>query len=158
MREEDVVRLRAHWLFENVPDEMLTRLLTSSRLVGFLASEEIFAEGDEADGLYFVVDGRVRIVARGLGSRTILKTLSQSEIFGEMGVLDGKPRSGTATAVTGCRLFFLPAPAFLELLEHSSLVCNRLLVLLAQRLRITNSRLAELPGTQPLEVLPKGDS
>lgn len=158
MREEDIARLRAHWLFVGVPEPILIPLLTSSRVVRFLASEQIFAEGDRADGLYFVIDGRVRIFARGLGSRTILRTMGPSEIFGEMGVLDGEPRSGTATAATDCRLFFLPAVPFLELLERSTLICNRLLVLLVQRLRRTNARLAELPSLRPIDTVPAGES
>ncbi len=152
MREEDIARLREHWLFANVPELLLAPLIASSRVVRFLPGEEIFAEGDDPDGLYLIIQGTVRIAARGPGNNAVLATLGPNEIFGEMGVLDGEPRSGRAAAMTICTLFFIPAEPFLDLLERSSLVCNRLLVLLAQRLRNTNARLAELPAAQPANV------
>jgi CRP-like cAMP-binding protein len=157
MQQDEIARLTSHWLFAGVPEALLAPLLAASRVVRFLPGEEIFDEGDDSDGLYFIVDGTVRIVARGRANATVLTTLQANEIFGEMGALDGEQRSGLALAVSVCTLFFLPSNQFLDLLEHSSLVCNRLLILLAQRLRGVNSRLAELPSDEVTRGEPVGE-
>jgi CRP-like cAMP-binding protein len=118
-----------------------------------LLVEEIFAENDNADGLFIVGSGSVRVAANGENGQVLLTTVTSPNIFGEMGVLDGSPRSGTATAIDLCTVYFLPADWFLDLLEKSTLVSMRLLVLLTQRLRTMNGRMVELPvswspGTQ----------
>ncbi len=146
MAGNDGIQLQAHWLFAGVPPEDLAPVLATARVVRYLPGEEIFAEGDDADGLYIVATGSVRVAARGDNGEILLTVVSASNILGEMGVLDGQPRSGTATAVNLCVLYFLPAEPFLDLLEKSTLVTMRLLVLLTERLRRANGRLLELPA------------
>jgi CRP-like cAMP-binding protein len=88
----------------------------------------------------------------GEGGETFLATVRANEVLGEMGVLDGEHRSGTATALTLCAAYYLPAESFLDLLEQSSLASMRLLALLCQRLRKTNGRLVELPSTSVVSL------
>jgi len=108
--------------------------------------EELFTEGDDANGIFIIASGSVRVAARGGKDQVLLTKVSAPEILGEMGVLDGMPRSGTATAIDPCTVFFVPADRFLDLLEKSTLVTMRLLVILTERLRRTNGRLLELPA------------
>lgn len=77
---------------------------------------------------------------------TFIGNVRANEVVGEMGVLDGEPRSGTAITMSVCAAYFLPTEPFLDLLEVSTVVCMRLLALLAQRLRATNARLNDLPA------------
>ena len=133
-------------LFARVPQADLAPLLAASRVVRFVAGEEVFAEGDDADGVYLIASGSVRIMARSNDGQVLLSTLVAPGLLGEMGVLDGQPRSGTATAVETSTAYFIPAGAFLDLLEKSSLVTMRLLALVTERLRKTNGRLLELPA------------
>jgi CRP-like cAMP-binding protein len=151
MRETDTALLRRHWLFAGLRPESLTSLVTRSRVVRFVAGEEIFAEGDDPDGLYLIVAGAVRIQARSPAGAVLLATLGPNELFGEMGVLDGERRSGSAEALEQSTLFFVPAEAFQELASRSSALCLRLLVLLANRLRAMNGRLADLPVQGPMD-------
>jgi CRP/FNR family transcriptional regulator len=58
----------------------------------------VFREGDPADGCYVVLEGTVRIYKERGGHETTLATLKQGEIFGEMALLDGAPRSASAAA------------------------------------------------------------
>jgi CRP-like cAMP-binding protein len=152
MREEDTAQLRRHWLFAGTPSDSLAPMAARSRVVRFVAGEEIFAEGDDPDGLYLIVAGAVRIQARGAGGEVLLAMLGPNELFGEMGVLDGERRSGNAEAVERSTLFFVPAEAFEELASQSSALCVRLLVLLANRLRAMNGRLADLPVQEPTDA------
>ena len=75
------------------------------------------------------------------------------QCFGEMGVIDGEPRSATAVAATLAICYFVPEAPFLDLLERVPLVSLRLLTLLCQRLRRITQWAAELPGV-PEHVLP----
>jgi CRP-like cAMP-binding protein len=75
-----------------------------------------------------------------------------SNVLGEMGVLDGKPRSDSAMAVSVVTACFIPADAFLDVLERSPAVALRMLTLLAQRLRQANGRLGELPVATVIRV------
>jgi CRP-like cAMP-binding protein len=77
-------------------------------------------------------------------------TASVGNVIGEIGVLDGEPRSGTARAVGICAAHFIPEQPFLDLLERSPLMCMRMLAILSKRMRRNNSRLAELPASADL--------
>ena len=142
---EIVIAPHEHWLFYGIPRETLEPVLKAGHEARFLPGEAIFHEGDEANGLYLLTAGTARVAASGDNGETFLALVHANEVLGEMGVLDGEPRSGTATAVTMCVTFFIPSDPFLDLLETSTAVCMRLLALLTQRLRRANGRLGELP-------------
>jgi CRP-like cAMP-binding protein len=141
------VQLQEHWLFAGIDPEELKPLLESAQEVRFLPGDLVFREEDKPDGLYLVTGGAVRVAARGEDGETVLVTASAGDIVGEMGVLDGQPRSGTARAVGICAAQFIPESPLLDLLERSPLVCMRMLAFLSRRMRQTNRRLAELPAS-----------
>ena len=85
-----------------------------------------------------------------LADETILSVAHPDDIFGEMGVLDGQPRSATATANSLCAAYFLPAEPFVDALQMSNLVCMKMLAHLTKRLRIANGRLGESSATVTL--------
>lgn len=135
-----------HWLFAGISEDILRPVLAVGRAERFLPGDVIFDEGDESDGLYLVLAGVVRVTARGANDETFLGVVRAGETLGEMGLLDGEPRSGSARALTMCATYFVPMEPFLDLLEGSTQVCMRLLALVVQRLRSMNSRISELPG------------
>jgi CRP-like cAMP-binding protein len=135
----------AHWLFADVPLDQAAPLISASRIVGYRASEVIFNEGDAADGLYIIAAGSVRIAATSERGPVLLASLGPDEVFGEIGVLDGEPRSGTAIATRIVTCHFLPRDPFLSLLGRSSAVSRHFLILLSDRVRRLNGRMAELP-------------
>jgi CRP/FNR family cyclic AMP-dependent transcriptional regulator len=100
----------------------------------FKAGETIFREGDPATELYVVQAGTVHIT---LGNRLLLK-LGVNGIFGEMALIDGEPRSATATAVTEVTLVPVSEKQFLFLVRHTPFFALQLMRVLASRLRTTN--------------------
>jgi CRP-like cAMP-binding protein len=140
--------LPRHWLLEGVPAHELQPLLGAAREMHLLAGDVLFREGDETDGLYLITSGMIRVSTTGEGGETLLATVPAGDVLGEMGVLDGQSRSGTATAVEDTTAYFLPSEPFLDVLESSTAVCLRVLVLLTNRLRASNGRLGELRATQ----------
>jgi CRP/FNR family transcriptional regulator, cyclic AMP receptor protein len=134
-----------HWLMHGVSEEDLSSLLEAGIQQNFHPGDALFREGEAATGLYLILSGTVKVTTTSDSGETFLAVARSNEVVGEMGVLDGEPRSATATAVNRSVTYFLPTEPFLDLLERSPMVCMRLLAVLTTRLRTTDRRLAELP-------------
>ncbi|NWG22888.1 MAG: cyclic nucleotide-binding domain-containing protein [Pseudorhodoplanes sp.] len=102
--------------------------------VTYKAGDTIFAVGDEADELYIIEQGEVDIR---LGNR-LLATLDGNAIFGEMALIDDKPRSATAVARTDVKLVPVSEKQFLFLVSHTPFFALRVMRVLAGRLRTSN--------------------
>jgi CRP-like cAMP-binding protein len=97
----------------------------------FPAGAMIFAEGDPADSMYGVVEGAVDIV---VGDR-IIETAEPGTLFGEMALIDKKPRSARAIATTACRLARIDERRFLFLVQQTPNFALHVMRTLADRLR-----------------------
>ena len=127
------------------------RLITQERQ--FTAGQEIFLEGAPGDGVYFVRSGLVEISA-GKGERHVFSRLGPGEIFGEMAVIELRPRSATASAVPATEVFFLPRGEMLSFIEHSPGLAFALLQQISRRLREFNQlHLRELVQAESLAVI-----
>jgi CRP/FNR family transcriptional regulator, cyclic AMP receptor protein len=111
-------------------------VLTGNDIEGrsFKAGSVIFREGDEANELFVVKSGQVRIQ---IGNRTVTE-LGQESIFGEMALIDSEPRSATATALTDVELVPISEKQFLFLVGQTPYFALKVMRVLAQRLRMTN--------------------
>src|SRR3954463_1776705 len=92
-----------------------------------LAAEEVlFLKGDPGDALYAVRRGQIRI-ATGTrsGKRLTLNLLGPGDVFGEVALLDGRPRTADAVAVEQTELFMVWRRDFLDLLEGRPTVAIR---------------------------------
>jgi CRP-like cAMP-binding protein len=96
-------------------------------------------EGDAGDALFIVVKGNVAVTrVSNDGKETILTILREGDFFGEMGVLDGSPRSATIKAIGEVDAAMLPRKDFLDLLGKSPHMSLSLVLALSSRLRETN--------------------
>jgi len=101
----------------------------------------VFSQGDPGDSLYGVVTGRVRISASTReGKEMFLNIMEPGDTFGEIALLDGNPRTATATATAACELMIIPRGQFLALLQREPTVAIHLLQLLCQRIRWTSGQ------------------
>jgi CRP-like cAMP-binding protein len=133
-----------HWLLQSVDADDVEFLLRNGHQVRFEPGQVVFNEGDETDGLYLVAAGTVRLTATGANGETMIALVYSGEVLGELGVLDGQPRSARAAAVGMCTAYFIAAEPFLDVLERSPGLCMRMMALLTRRLRYANGRLGEL--------------
>ena len=148
--------LSEHWLLMDVATEAIQPLLYVGRMVHFEPGEVLFWEGDLPNGIYLITSGAVQVTAIAPPADVKLAVAGRNEVLGEIGVLDGLPRSGTAMAVEPTTAYFIPVEPFLRMVERTPMVAMRLLALLATRLRLNNRRICELPAaweTQELESL-----
>jgi signal transduction histidine kinase len=107
----------------------------------FSAGAQIFKEGDAGDGIYVVKDGAVEIsVAMNQNVQRVFAKLGSGEMFGEMAVLELKPRSATAIATADTRVYFIPREELLLMLGNSPALSLELLREISQRLREFNRR------------------
>jgi CRP-like cAMP-binding protein len=105
----------------------------------------IFLKGDPGSSMMAVLSGRVRVgnISQE-GKELTLNVIGPGEIFGEIALLDGKPRSADVVAIEDTVLLVVERRHFLPfLLSHASLV-ERLLVVLCERLRRTSVALEEI--------------
>src|SRR5271169_3333173 len=87
------------------PKNFLATIGVGRKVVVFPKKESVFTQGDAADSVFYIQEGKVRLtVVSKIGKEATLGILSEGEFFGE-GVLAGQPlRMGSATAMTDCEL------------------------------------------------------
>ena len=137
--------LRRCALFAHVDDEGLRTLAQQMRRRRFRRNEVIFHQGDIGDSVQVVVEGAVKIVLPSAeGDEAIIASLKPGEFFGELALLDGAPRSTTATAVEPTETLALPRDQFLHQLAHDPRIVHALLHALAEELRRLTGHVEEL--------------
>ena len=125
------------------PDELegILRMATDRR---FRRGQVIFQKDDPGSSMMAVLTGRVRIGAMSLeGKEITLNMIDAGEVFGEIALLDGKPRSADATAFEDTHLLVIERRHFVPYLEGDKDLALRLLSVLCERLRQTSETLGD---------------
>jgi len=132
-------------LFAGLEPALLERLAGELRRRRFRRGEVIFHLGDPGDALFLIVSGVVKIALPAEdGSEAILATLRPGEIFGELALLDGAPRSATAIAMEATETLVLGRARFEELIEGVPAIRMALVRTLAAEIRRLTEQVAEL--------------
>jgi CRP/FNR family transcriptional regulator len=122
------------------------------RLRGYEKGETIFMEGAPADRIYFVVEGRVKIV-KAAGSRDlILEILGVGEPVGAVAVFERRAFPASAIATETSTLLSIPEREFFQLIESRPEMTRHLLGGLTMRLMMLNKRMADMTGTVELRA------
>jgi CRP-like cAMP-binding protein len=111
----------------------------------FDAEEIIFREGDPGLEMYVIVEGRVEI--RKKTSLTLTKTLSvfhKGDIFGEMALMEKKPRSATAVSVLPTRLLVINESLLDSMIEKNPDFARKMIRIFSERLRQANALIQSL--------------
>lgn len=133
--------LEASKPFRNLSPEEKESLRGIALERNFSAGQQIFKEGDSGDGIYVVKEGLVEIsVAMSQNVHRVFATIAPGELFGEMAVLELKPRSATAIAREKTQVYFIPRNDLLLMLGRSPALSLELLREISQRLRDFNRR------------------
>ena len=97
----------------------------------YLAGQVVFHKGDPGDKMYVVVEGEVDIVS----DDKVIATLGSGEVFGEMALIDGNPRSASAVARTDCQIVPVDEDRFLFLVQNTPYFALELMRVLVERIR-----------------------
>src|SRR6202165_4217501 len=136
--------LRAMDLFAELPDDELARIARLLKERKVSENEEIFAQGETGDGMYVILQGRVRIATTdNFGRERGLAFYGPGEFFGDMAVLTGEPRSATASASTSLRLLELRKDDFDMLVATSVRIMRGMLRVMVERQTTMNTRLTQ---------------
>lgn len=123
-------------LFEGLSKRSLTHLVKGGREITHPDGHEVVTEGAGAVGFHLITAGKARVTT---GS-TVRRTLGVGDYFGEISVIDGRPRSASVEAIEGLATFAV-APAVVNgLIEDNPAFARRLLILLCSRLREAERR------------------
>jgi len=104
------------------PMEFLATIGEGRKVVPFPKKQAIFAQGDAADSIFYIQEGKVRLtVVSQIGKEATLGILSEGDFFGEGGLAGQPLRMGSATAMTDCELLQIDRKAMMLALhrEHT---------------------------------------
>jgi CRP/FNR family transcriptional regulator, cyclic AMP receptor protein len=108
--------LRETSLLRSVPAEDLNALAHASRLRNFRRGQVVFTTSDPGDTVIVVVSGRVKVTVRSAdGGELTLAIIDPGGVLGELGVVDGGPRSADAETVEECQLLLVPRDAIRDI-------------------------------------------
>ena len=141
----DASFLRNVSLFESLNAEELEALAQMTITRTFSKDNVIILAEEEGDALFIIKKGRVKVsIVSEDGREVILSMLEGSAVFGELSLLDGKPRSANVTATEETNLIMLRRQDFLQLVYKAPQIAIALLAELASRLRRTDRQIEGL--------------
>ncbi len=141
---DKVALLKRHPLFGVLGDNHLARLAACATTRRVKRGATIFDKGDDGTSLFAVSAGTVKISAPSADGREALFNLMRGgEIFGEIALLDGQPRTAGAVAMTDCDLMVIERRDFLAFVLDHPEVAIKLIESLCARMRLVSQRLEE---------------
>ncbi len=144
--------LRRFPLLKHVDDAGIVALSKALRRRAFPRNTLLFRKGDPGQAMMLIVAGQVRIFLNDeQGNEITFRTIGAGQILGEYSMLDGQPRSASASAITTLDTLILLREDFLHLLRERPLVGVELMHSLAERVRYATSYLERLH--EALELL-----
>ncbi|HSE79467.1 MAG TPA: Crp/Fnr family transcriptional regulator [Alphaproteobacteria bacterium] len=136
--------IRGSFIFRGLEPELIARLAGLSRIRRLAKGAILFQQGDEGDALYGVIVGLVRIsVASAAGREITLGLMEPGDMFGEIALLDGLPRTAGAQAAEDSVILVIDRPHFFELIEAEPRLARHVIELLCERLRRSTDRFSE---------------
>ena len=131
-------------LFEDLLPDQLDGIVAASVRRTLQRGDVLFSEGDDAQELYVVVDGRIAIANKSIdGRESMMALMERGDLFGEMPLFDSLQRSAEARALEPSEVVSIPYAPVHALYERQPTLLWRVVSLLAQRLRTTDEALAD---------------
>lgn len=144
--------LQNHYLFGKLSPKHIDRLAACIVGKSVPRATSICAKGDPGSSLFAICQGAVKITVPSVdGHVAVFNLIGKGDIFGEIALLDGRPRTADAIAITDCELFVIERRDFLPLVREEPEIALKLIEILCARLRQTteqaeNLMFLHLPG------------
>jgi CRP/FNR family transcriptional regulator, cyclic AMP receptor protein len=143
--EQAAAYLKETRLFRDLEPTALARLADRAIERTYKKGQLIFYQGDPAEALFVVIEGRVKVVVvNENGDEMVLVTLQPVDVFGEVALIDGEPRSASAETLEPTRVLVLTRATFLETLRESPAMTESLFRSLGAVLRRLTEQTADL--------------
>ncbi len=104
----------------------------------------LFREGERGEEMFVIQSGRVQVSMKVRGVEKVLSNLQPGEFFGEMAILNGKPRSATAVVAEDAKLLVIDSKTFEAMVRGNSEISLRMIKKLASRLQEADDQIENL--------------
>ncbi|MFM9083482.1 MAG: Crp/Fnr family transcriptional regulator [Actinomycetota bacterium] len=133
-------------IFVDAPVDVLSAIASAGKVRDLVRGDVLFESGAEPDSLYVVLSGRIAIA---IGNRpfdhreSVIALMDEGDLFGEMGMLDSRPRSAGARALEASSVLEIPYTAVVAQLYTSHVLMWNVIRMLSNRLRTVDQALAD---------------
>jgi CRP/FNR family cyclic AMP-dependent transcriptional regulator len=132
-------------LFARFSDHELVALFPAIQHRSYPRRSFILRAREKTDALYIILSGRAKVLLDDDHGREVtLSIIGPSEYFGEMSLIDAKPRSASVQAMEACEVLYLSKAAFMGCLENNFKLVMHLLSNVVTRLRAADEKIAGL--------------
>lgn len=132
-------------IFSDLPEETIEKISQVGFRRTYKKDSIILMEDEVGGALFIIVNGKVKVTRTSNdGREVILNILTESDIFGEMALLDGQTRSATVSALENSELFIIQRNQFLEFLKEHPEISIALMQELSKRLRSADMQIKSL--------------
>ena len=132
-------------LFNGLEDFYLKDITSRGEFRTWPEASQIIIEGESGDAVFFVISGKVKVTLYGEeGREIVLAVLGDGDMFGEMSIIDDKPRSANVEAVSDLECLVIGKAGFLDYLSRHHKVYMRFFAYLTGRLRDATRKIGGL--------------
>src|SRR5216684_9238606 len=123
--------LQNNYLFSKLSPKHIDRLAACVVGKSVARGTSIFAKGDPGSCLFAICEGTVKISVPSVDGRdAVFNLIGKGDIFGEIAMLDGRPRTADVVAITDCELFIIERRDFLPLVREEPEIALKLIEIL----------------------------
>ena len=136
MESKDVIALlKKAPIFAKTSEKSLESMIKTAVIKTVSSGDKVVQEGQGGVGFYLILDGKAEVIKEG----EKLAELETGNFFGELGVIDGQPRTADVVAVTETKCWILSQWAMKSVIANHPEVALSMLEELARRLRATDA-------------------
>lgn len=136
--------LRRVPLFRGLKPKQISSLARWTTTRNYPAGQVIVSEGQTGLGLYCIQSGRVKVTKHSANGERDIREMGPGETFGELALLDDKPRSATVTAIEPTTAVLLDKSQFLAEVRTFPELALDILPIIVEWLRGADAKIAEL--------------
>jgi len=131
-------------LFARLDDDALGAIVAAGQDLELRRGDVLFREGEAPDELFVVVSGRIAIANKSIdGRESMVALMEEGDLFGEMGLFDGRGRSAEARALEASVVTAVPYGPVRNVYEDDPTLLWRVVDMLTGRLRTMDAALAD---------------
>ncbi|MCS7229043.1 MAG: cyclic nucleotide-binding domain-containing protein [Candidatus Kryptonium sp.] len=139
--QQVIESLKKNKLFGSVGEELINEIAQNSFIENYKPGDIILREGESGDKVCLIAEGKVKVVKLADSKGKILMELEDGDFFGEMSLIDLRPRSASVVALTDCKIISIPANEFEKLIHLHPQILINISRTLSERLRKSNEKI-----------------
>ncbi|MBI2820935.1 MAG: cyclic nucleotide-binding domain-containing protein [Acidobacteria bacterium] len=140
-------------LFSHLDDKIIRRIAEVCIPREHVVGDSIVTQGETGLGMFLITSGKVNVEVERNGARTVVAQLKADDFFGELSLIDSKPRSASVVCVEDTQCLLLTRDSFSKLMNKYPEIAMQMVRALAARLRATTEKVGQ-PGADAPPAAP----